>query len=209
MNALGILSSFLTTMSATLFIGLKIFLVTRQSHMRRTYARIVIILVESAALVSVIGLLTTILIFQGYVHPSKLYTTSGGEIFQLAYYLGALVNPVMVITPVAWLIIQSTDIDIQGIGPTLIAIRVANEPSKATSDPPSGNHALSHLTFRRSSRSTDAANEITRTTVSRVSFLAHSEQPPIGVHAYLVKGQQDNSPNEHEQETRKELTESV
>jgi hypothetical protein len=60
------------------------------------------------------------------------------------------------IFPLSWTDILTTAISYQGIAPTLIAFRVAEENSQAQNDNTSRTTPLSRLTFRRSTRQTDA-----------------------------------------------------
>lgn len=96
---LALLFSATTTVSATSLIALKIVLVTRRSRMQHSYAKIVEILIESAALVSIVLLGVAILELISYVSPYKLGTTSGRHLFQMLQYLSSLYTPVTVRTP--------------------------------------------------------------------------------------------------------------
>lgn len=98
-EALGILCSFITTLSATSLIALKIVLVTRQSHMRHSYSKIIEILVQSAAIVSIVLFGMAVLILVSRTHPWNLNTTSGRFFFQLGEYLIFVQLPVSVRIP--------------------------------------------------------------------------------------------------------------
>jgi hypothetical protein len=73
----------ITTASATFLIALKIVLVTRRSYMQHSYTRIIRILIESAALLSISGLILAILDLVSYFNPYKLNTQTGRFLFQI------------------------------------------------------------------------------------------------------------------------------
>lgn len=90
------LATAMTTASATFFIVLKIFLVTRRSRMHHSYTQIIVIIVESGALVSVLMLAAAFLQLISFVHPLDLESTSGKILFQATEYVSALKTPIIV-----------------------------------------------------------------------------------------------------------------
>lgn len=87
-----------TLVATTSLIALKIVLVTRQSPVRRSYARIVDVLIHSAALVSIVDLSITILQLVDYVDTFKLSTTRGIRLYQVTTYLTYMSAPLTVCT---------------------------------------------------------------------------------------------------------------
>lgn len=86
-QALGVISSFITTVSTTFLIALKITLVTRQSRRLHHYTKIIEILVQSAAMLSILLLVLAILILVDFVNPFDITTTTGMFCYQLNNYL--------------------------------------------------------------------------------------------------------------------------
>lgn len=95
-NALAFLSSFITTISATSLIALKIVLVTRQSHQNYSYAKIIEILTQSAALVSIFLFVSSVVELLDYMHPFTLSTARGRFFIQVIGYLTYIQAPVTV-----------------------------------------------------------------------------------------------------------------
>lgn len=96
LNSLSEIFSLLTTLFATCFIALKIVLVTRQRRMSYSYAKIVEILVESAALLTFFLLGLAILGLVNSKHHFHLNTTIGRVSYELAVCLSYVVGPVIV-----------------------------------------------------------------------------------------------------------------
>jgi hypothetical protein len=113
-QALATWTTFMTTISASSLIALKILLVTRQSHSPYSYAKTIEVIIESAALVSVVFLLVAIFNVVSYVHPLDIGTASGRVLFQTSVYLLYLQVP------------------FTGIAPTLITLRVGQDPSRTS-----------------------------------------------------------------------------
>lgn len=95
-QALGLLSSFITTVFATSLIAFKIIRVTRQSHRQHHYRRVIEILVQSAAIVSIVMLGLVILSLMAFVSPFDVSTASGRFCYQLYTYLVFAQNPILV-----------------------------------------------------------------------------------------------------------------
>lgn len=96
MEVLGLLIPFITTVSATSLIALKIILVTHRSQRQRHYAKVIEILVESAAMVSIVILGTAILALMATISPFDLSTTRGKVCWQLYNYLLFVQLPITV-----------------------------------------------------------------------------------------------------------------
>lgn len=96
---LATLSTFITTVSSTFLVALKIILVTRKSPMRNSYAKIIEIVIESAAIVSIVFLGPVILALSKYPHPFSLRTPSGRATYQTFLYLTFIQAPIMVRIP--------------------------------------------------------------------------------------------------------------
>ncbi|KAF5321955.1 hypothetical protein D9619_000016 [Psilocybe cf. subviscida] len=139
--------SFMTTVSATSLIAWKIASLTRESHIRHSYTKVLQILVESAALVSVVLSGVFILSLIDAVHIFNLGTMRGKVMLQMASYFGYMQGPVI------------------GIAPTLIAFRVAKGGPLQTEI--NGTNPPSHLRFRRAA---DNNNVTPRTMVSTMEF---------------------------------------
>lgn len=90
------LTSLLTIVAATCLIALKIMCVTRQNRTHYSYTKIVNILVESAALVSIIAILVAILELLAYLRPYNVDTTTGRFFYELSQYIFALQTPILV-----------------------------------------------------------------------------------------------------------------
>lgn len=95
-NSLATLSTFITTVSATSLVVLKITLVARQSQMRHSYTKIIEIIIESAGLVSIVLLGMSILDLLSYVHPFDPSTTLGTALNQTYAYLSYCQAPITV-----------------------------------------------------------------------------------------------------------------
>lgn len=151
MNSLAEFSSFTTTVAASSLIALKIVLVTRKSHMRHSYAKVIEIVIESAVLVSIVLLGIAILEVGSYVHTYHMRTASGRALYQTFEYLSYCQGPitVRVFTTVNVAVIT---LAVQGIGPTLIAFRVAEEPPHNEINSTKRTGPVSRLTFRRTAR---------------------------------------------------------
>ena len=91
-----LISSSVTTLAATFLISLRIILTTRHARMHHTYAKIVEILVESAALVSIFVLFAGGLNLANSVHPFDLETAAGKVLYEVLTYLSAIQSPMMV-----------------------------------------------------------------------------------------------------------------
>ncbi|KAF5309491.1 hypothetical protein D9619_012494 [Psilocybe cf. subviscida] len=139
--SLSSLCSAFITLLATSLIALKIVLVTRNSRIRHSYAKTIEIIVESAALVSFITLVMGILELISYVHPYDLGTTSGLLVYRALVIVGRIQNPVI------------------GIGPTLIAFRVAAQPANTDIGATSGTMSLSHFTLPTFAHSSTHTNQ--------------------------------------------------
>ncbi|KAF5328113.1 hypothetical protein D9619_013638 [Psilocybe cf. subviscida] len=139
--SLGLFSSSITTVSTTTLIALKIIIVTRRSRMRYSYEKIREILVESAAIVLIGTLGLTIVDMVLYVHPVHLDTISGRFAYGAGEYINYLQSPTT------------------GIGPTLIAFRVAMQSPQTEVGPSHKTTAVSRLTFRRSGHDSATSNQ--------------------------------------------------
>ncbi|KAF5317952.1 hypothetical protein D9619_012050 [Psilocybe cf. subviscida] len=132
LSGLSTLTSVLTTLAATCLISWRIALVTRRSNMLHSYTKIIEILIESAALITIVNVVQAILQLISVTHPISLTNTSGVVIFELYQYLSFIQGPVI------------------GIAPTLIALRVAEEqPRTKVVSSNQQTNILSRLTFRR------------------------------------------------------------
>lgn len=96
MLALGVLSSSITIISATLLITLKITLATRQVYKHQFYNMIIKILVQSAAIVSILLLGLGILTLVAFIHHFDLSTTSGRFSYQARNYFLFAQTPISV-----------------------------------------------------------------------------------------------------------------
>lgn len=114
LSALGLLSSFITTVTSTSLIALKIILITRQNHMRYSYGKIIEILIQSAALVSIVLLPSSILELVDYVRPYRLDTTTGRVLYQMWMYLGYIQGPVTVCTSRSLSVVNSFNTTLTG-----------------------------------------------------------------------------------------------
>lgn len=95
-QSLTTLFSFITTVSATSLIALKIIVVTRQTHRRHHYTKIINIIVQSAVILSVVLLGIAILSLIDYARPFDIGTASGKFCYQLESYLAYTQGPVTV-----------------------------------------------------------------------------------------------------------------
>ena len=183
------LATAMTTASATFFIVLKIVLVTRKSRMHHSYTQIIVIIVESGALVSVLMLAAAFLQLISFVHPLDLESTSGKILFQVGEYVSALKTSIIVRCVGGFLIFINILINYQGIGPTLIAFRVSEETPRTEVDPTSRSRTLSRLTFRRTTRGTTSNSQARDSHVSIIrSMSAHEEgnlQGRVGMKAQM------------------------
>ncbi|KAF5310033.1 hypothetical protein D9619_010140 [Psilocybe cf. subviscida] len=161
-GSLGVLSSFMTTISATSLIALKIVLVTRRSRIHCSYAKVVEILVESAALVSIVALGITVMELLDYARPYKLGTMAGRVSYDVMEYLSYLKGPAI------------------GIGPTLTAFRVAAQPSQTEVGPPHNTSVLSRLTFRRTGHNSNTDTQLPHTQISTIRFGSAHEKDSVG-----------------------------
>ncbi|KAF5310045.1 hypothetical protein D9619_010129 [Psilocybe cf. subviscida] len=107
-----LLVSAVTTLFATFVIGFMIFLVTRRSHMHHSYRRVIEIVVQSAALISVPLVIGCILDFVSWYIPETVNTTGGLVRYEFNTYIDN---------------IQAT---LLGIAPTLVALHVVNDPPR-------------------------------------------------------------------------------
>lgn len=153
-QALSMLLSFTTTALATSLIALKIYLATRQTQRYYCYTKIIEILVQSAAILSIIQLGLAILSLMDFVQQFDLTTTRGNAGYQLIEYLVNIQGPISVSN------FGSADYNYlswwpsQGIAPTLIALCVMEEGSKPESGSTIRSTPPSKLTFRRATHST-------------------------------------------------------
>lgn len=97
-QALITLPSFITTVSATFLIALKIILATCQSHRGYHYTRIIEILVQSSAIVCLVEAALAIICLVNFVQPFDLGTTSGKFGWQLYNLLLYAQTPILVST---------------------------------------------------------------------------------------------------------------
>lgn len=95
-GSLSNVSSSFTTISATALITYRIIHITRQSPERRSYYRIIEVIIESAFLVSLIQLIQTIVDLISVAHEAILSTKRGEIIYWLSGYLGYLLQPATV-----------------------------------------------------------------------------------------------------------------
>ncbi|KAF5317745.1 hypothetical protein D9619_012549 [Psilocybe cf. subviscida] len=182
------LASLATTASATSLIALKIIRTTRESQMHYSYTRIVQILVESAALVSIVGLGVGSLQLVTYIQPYDMSTSSGRLLYQLLQYLAAVQTPIMVgDSVVVFIVVHHLNTASQGIGPTLIAFRVAEERSQTRDHATSTRTSpLSRLTFRRTAPGGNVDSLTPRTRASTIQFgQAHQSEQMDCVQAYV------------------------
>ncbi|KAF5311104.1 hypothetical protein D9619_007632 [Psilocybe cf. subviscida] len=172
-NLLVTLFSFIITVSATCLVILKIVLITRRSHMRHSYAKIIEILVQSAALVSIVVVGSAIPEAYNIIQPFALGTTTGNVLYRMDQYTSYILCPVL------------------GIGPTLIAFRVAKEPSKTLINATKGAMLLSRLIFQRTARNTSSDGE---TTEFRVGSGHPPDKPGSDQHHSDVEGRENIAP---------------
>lgn len=83
------LISFITILSATFLIALKIILITQRSHMHYSYTKTVEIIIQSAAIVSIVLLGISILSLLDFIHIFSISTSGGKFAYQLGIYLVA------------------------------------------------------------------------------------------------------------------------
>ncbi|KAF5310294.1 hypothetical protein D9619_010139 [Psilocybe cf. subviscida] len=159
---LGVLSSFVTTISATFLIALKIILVTRYSRTQYLYAKILEILVESAALVSIVALGITVTELLAYAHPYQLDSTTGRLSYYLRQYFSSLQGPAI------------------GIGPTLTTFRVVAQPPQTEVGPPHNTSVLSRLTFRRTGHNLNTDSQLPHIHTSTIRFESACEIYSVG-----------------------------
>ncbi|KAF5309188.1 hypothetical protein D9619_012839 [Psilocybe cf. subviscida] len=153
-SSLASLSCLITTVSATSLIALKIVLVTKQNRMRRSYAKAVRILVQSAAIVSIVQLGMTVLQLISFFHSYNVHTSTGKFCSYMYDYLGYMQGPAA------------------GIGPTLIAFRVAEEPHRDETETDLINRKswLSHLLSRSTTSNTITDRQIAGTMAPTICF---------------------------------------
>lgn len=99
LQAMGTLTSFLTTVSTTALIALKIVLVTRRSHMHHSYSKVLEILIESSALASIVTFSGAVLLLLSVVHPFRVYKSSGRLLLQVSGLFDCLLIPAVVCKP--------------------------------------------------------------------------------------------------------------
>lgn len=183
------LSEFLsaaTTVSATSMIALKIILVTRESHARYSYAKVIEILVQSAALESLVMIVNCIADIAQYALAASNSNNVTLElvILQISAYASAFrifAKVCIYLFPESAVV---TDEIIQGIAPTLIAFRVAAETPHTEVNSTRQSNPLSRLTFRRSARCTNQDNGVQQTGISTIRFgSTQSDGPVISIHS--------------------------
>lgn len=196
-SSLSMISSVLTTVSATCLITLKIVVVTRRSHMRHSYDKIVEILVESAALVAVVALAVAIMDLVSFVHPDRVSTESGRLFYVLSEILGLVQTPIVVRVSPTTLGFWLDNTAFQGIGPTLIALRVTEDVSQRTSaNSTMKTRPLSNLAFRRTTHNTSPISQDLQT-VAQVSIVRHDladgREHVSGIQPSIDVEEQDNN----------------
>lgn len=98
-DSIAKLASAMTTVIATFFIVLKIALVTRNSPTPRSYAKIIGIIVESGAIVSVLMIFLAVLQMVFFFHPLQVATTGGKFFLGMWEYLSSFQLPIIVSCP--------------------------------------------------------------------------------------------------------------
>ncbi|KAF5313786.1 hypothetical protein D9619_013721 [Psilocybe cf. subviscida] len=160
----GLFLSAATTVCATAIISLRIILVTRKSHARYSYTKIIQIVVQSAALESFVLTLNSTISFAVYVVAQSRSNN---------VVLVIVLTRVMAYTSACRMMVM-------GIAPTLIAVRVAEETPRTDVDATSQSERISRLTFRRSTHHTDTDDGAQRTGISTMQFdSARIDDPDI------------------------------
>lgn len=139
-TSLTLISATVTSLLATSLAALRIIVVTRQSPMRRSYFRVVEILFESAALVCIVFLAIAIIDLIDYIHPFNLRTIGERVLFEVSWHLWISQGPITVCTCYMTLCLSyiiDHDNFLQGIAPTLIALRVTHKPPQTETNPTS------------------------------------------------------------------------
>lgn len=73
----------------------------------------------------------------------------------------------------------NTSLYLQGIGPTVIAFRIAEEPPRTEVNPSSRSSPLSRLTFRRTARDTTFNSQVQDSHISTTQFISAQEEENI------------------------------
>jgi hypothetical protein len=96
---------------------------------------------------------------------------------------------------------------LQGIGPTLIAFRVSEEPHQTETKPKSRTSFLSHFTLGRTGRSINTVSQSRRTGVSTIPVgTAHKEEHTSSLHDCMGTEAQKETSDQHEP---KEIVETI
>jgi hypothetical protein len=172
-----------TTVCATGLIALKIYTVTRKSGGNYTYSKVIEILVQSAALQSLVMIVDSIAEIGTYI----LVASNSNNIalalafLQIAAYSSSCRLAVMVRVYFILLFPRKKLIHPikQGIAPTLIAFRVAEERPRTEVDSTSRESPLSGLAFKHSARHSDTESDAKRTWMSTIRFGSVQRDDPV------------------------------
>lgn len=138
--------------------------------MHHSYSRIVMIVIESGALVSIVLLVVTVFMLVSYFYPYDVSTASGRASYQILFYASNIQGPITVCIfciSMQWLKIT---LPLQGIGPTLIALRVAEEQPQTHANTATRTNQLSRLTFRRTVQNPNDNIQVSRTQLSAMGL---------------------------------------
>lgn len=178
---MGVLLSAATTVFATLLIALRIILVTRESRCFYSYTKVIEILVESAAVQSAVLLVAGVINVMVAERPTDVgvllvaYTSVFRRtiVVMISLYLSDNITP--------------TDAKTQGIAPTLIAFRVADEKTHTENNSATRTSPLMHITFKRSTYGADTNSVAQRTWMSTVHFdRTHREDDDASIHSDMT-----------------------
>ncbi|KAF5313776.1 hypothetical protein D9619_013683 [Psilocybe cf. subviscida] len=126
----------------------------QRHHARYSYAKIIQIVVQSAALEACILTVNSTITFAAYILAQS-------QSNNLA--LSIVITQIVAYTAVCRIIVM-------GIAPTLIAVRVAEETPRTEVDARTRTSRISRLTFRRSAHRTDTDDGEQRTRISTMHF---------------------------------------
>jgi hypothetical protein len=183
-KGLSELISAATTVCATSMIVLKIILVTRKSRAHYSYTKIIEILVQSAALESVVMMVNCFADIGQYAFSAFNHNNGSFLLLQLSTYASAFRFFVIVRVYLFPELAAVTDRPTQGVAPTLIAFRVAEETPRTEVNSTNKSSPLSRLAFRRSAHHTDKESGVQHTWISTIRFgSTHRDDPVISRHS--------------------------
>lgn len=193
LNSLGIFCSVTTTVSATSLIACKIVLVTRRSRMVYSYNKILEILVQSAALVSIF--LSAIAILQLFAPNVDHITPHQRLMYNISIYMKYSLGAIIVRASSRFNYNELIRTLNKGISPTLISFRVLENSSEPVSNT-TRQTALSRLASKRSTHNSHGRNQQTRHSIIHMGCMDGVEQFSC-VQSTMDSGHEKNIPVEN------------